>query len=67
MLFRSASEGNVNIVRTLVLAGADINLTDEDGMNALAHAVEGDHAAVVRFLKSKGAFETVAKVEKEEE
>ena len=62
----AASEGHVNIVRTLVLAGADINIIDEDEMNALAHAADNDHAAVVRFLKSKGAVETVAKVEKEE-
>jgi ankyrin repeat protein len=62
----AASEGHVNIVRTLVLAGADINATDEDKMNALAHAAANDHLTVVRFLKSKGAFETVAKVEKQE-
>jgi hypothetical protein len=36
-------------------------------MNALAHALENDHAAVVRFLKSKGAVELVEKVMEEEE
>ena len=34
-------------------------------MDALAHASENDHIAVVRFLKAKGAMETVARVEKE--
>ena len=65
-LMLAASEGYVNIVRTLVLAGANINATDEAGMNVLAHAAHNDHLPVVRFLKSKGAVETVKKVEKEE-
>jgi len=65
-LMLAASEGLVNNVRALVLAGADINAIDEDDMNALDMAAENDHLAVVRFLKSKGAFETVAKAEKEQ-
>jgi ankyrin repeat protein len=65
-LMLAASEGLVNNVRALVLGGADINAIDEDDMDALAHAAENDHAAVVRFLKSKGVSETVAKVEKEQ-
>jgi len=60
-LMLAASEGLVNNVRTLVLAGADINATDEDDMSALAHAAENNHAAVIRFLKSKGAVEIVAR------
>jgi len=65
-LMLAASEGLVNNVRALVLAGADINAIDEDHMNALAHATENDHRAVVRFLKSKGAVETEARVRKEQ-
>ena len=65
-LMLAASEGFVNNVRALVLAGADINVTDKDNMDALAHASENDHTAVVRFLKAKGAMETVAQVEKEQ-
>jgi ankyrin repeat protein len=65
-LMLAASEGLVNNVRALVLGGADINAIDEDDMDALARAAENDHAAVVRFLKSKGVSETVAKVEKEQ-
>jgi len=65
-LMLAASEGLVNNVRALVLAGADINTIDEDEMDALTHATENDHTAVVRFLKSKGAMETVARVEKEQ-
>ena len=65
-LILAASEGFVNNVRALVLAGADINAVDEDDKDALARAAENDHAAVVRFLKSKGALETIARVEKEQ-
>ena len=65
-LMLAASEGYVNIVRALVLGGADINAIDEEDKDALAYAVENNHAPVVRFLKSKGALETVARIEKEE-
>jgi hypothetical protein len=64
-LMNAASEGNVNCVRALVLAGADINAIDDAEENAISLALENRHDAVVRFLKSKGAFETVAKVRKE--
>jgi carboxypeptidase family protein/ankyrin repeat protein len=65
-LMLAASEGLVNNVRALVLAGTDINAIDEDDMDALAHAAENNHAVVVRFLKSKGAMEIVARVQKDE-
>ncbi|HEY6233357.1 MAG TPA: ankyrin repeat domain-containing protein [Pyrinomonadaceae bacterium] len=63
-LMSAAAEGYVNTVRALVLAGADINAVDKENMNALALASE--HLPVVRFLRSKGAFESVAKADKEE-
>jgi ankyrin repeat protein len=62
----AASEGFVNSVRALVLAGADINAKDKEKMDALAHALDNDHRVVVRFLKSKGAVETVAQVKKDQ-
>ncbi|MEP6636434.1 MAG: ankyrin repeat domain-containing protein [Acidobacteriota bacterium] len=65
-LMLAAAEGFVNNVRTLVFAGADINAMDEEDKDALAYAVESNHAAVVRFLKSKGAIETVARVDKKQ-
>ena len=65
-LMLAASEGLVNNVRTLVLAGADITAIDEHDMSAMAHAAENDHAAVIRFLKSKGAVETVARVREDQ-
>lgn len=63
-LMLAACEGSVNAVRALVLAGADLNAKDDDNKDALAHAGQNDHPAVVRFLKSQGAFEIVAQVEK---
>jgi hypothetical protein len=64
-LMLAATEGMVNNVRTLVLAGADINARDESDDSALTLAAGNDHLPVVRFLRSKGAVETTAKVEKE--
>jgi hypothetical protein len=60
-LMLAAAEGEVNNVRTLVLAGADINALDKDQADALTHARENEHEAVVRFLKSKGALEIAAR------
>jgi ankyrin repeat protein len=51
------------IKSALVLAGADLNASDKEKKNALMYATENDHAKLVRFLKSKGASETLAKVE----
>jgi hypothetical protein len=62
-LMEAASAGLVNIVRALVLAGADINATDEDGMTAVTLAADNSHSAVVRFLRSKGAVESVKPIE----
>jgi hypothetical protein len=62
-LMLAAAEGNVNVVRTLVLDGANINSLDAVKKNAMTYATENDRTPVIRFLKSKGAFETVAKVE----
>jgi len=65
-LMLAASGGFVNSVRALVLAGADINAKDKEKLDALAHAIDNDHRVVVRFLKSKGAVETVAQVKKDQ-
>jgi hypothetical protein len=65
-LMAAASEGLVNNVRMLVLAGADINALNAEDNTALGLADENNHTIVVRFLRSKGAAEAVAKLEKEE-
>lgn len=66
-LMLAASEGLVLNVRLLVLAGAKIDARDGEGKNALMYAIENEHRAVIRFLKSKGAFEVPLKEDKEEE
>lgn len=54
-LMRAAFEGNMEIVKTLVEAGADVNATNFLGETALMKAVNYDSADVVEYLLSKGA------------
>ncbi len=63
-LMKAAGSGLVNHVRALVLAGADFNERDADGKNALDYALEDNHLAVARFLRSRGAQESVPNIEK---
>ena len=65
-LMLAASDGDVTVVRALVLAGADITAHDEDDNTALSLSQENNHSAVFRFLRSKGAIETVALKKKDE-
>jgi ankyrin repeat protein len=65
-LMVAAEIGRLQNVRALVLAGADLDPQDTEGKNALALASENEHRAVIRFLRSKGAVESVARVEVEE-
>ena len=66
-LMIAATEGYVNIVHALVVAGASLSLTDKEHQDALALAKDNGRKAVVRLLRSKGALETVAWSEVEEE
>jgi hypothetical protein len=66
-LMIAASNGLVNNVRALVLAGADLNATDNEGKSALSYAIEEERRAVVRFLRSRGAIDSVASVDNEAE
>ncbi|KAK4221984.1 ankyrin repeat-containing domain protein [Podospora fimiseda] len=43
-------EGHVDIVSTLLAAGADINLQQKDGVTALFIAAQQGHAAIVKLL-----------------
>lgn len=65
-LMIAAENGKLQNVRALVLAGADINLVDTEGKNALVLAIEGQHSTIIRFLRSKGAVESVPRVVVEE-
>jgi hypothetical protein len=57
-LMRAASEGLVNNVRALILAGADVNARDREGKTVWIHAMDNDHAPVLRLLRSYGADQT---------
>jgi ankyrin repeat protein len=56
----AAAEGNVNVVRVLILAGSEINALDEKGQNALFYATDSSHTAAIRLLRAHGAIETIA-------
>jgi ankyrin repeat protein len=61
-LMVAAENGHLQNVRALVLAGANLDQQDVEGKNALTLAIESEHRAVIRFLRSKGAVESVARV-----
>ena len=66
-LMVAAAAGHVNTVRALILAGADITALDKEKKDALAHALEENNRAVIRLLKSRGALETLAQNDEDEE
>ena len=54
-LMMAAREGNVDIVKALLAAGADIGAKDNDGDAALVWAVEEGRADIVEMLLAAGA------------
>jgi len=66
-LMFAALAGHVNTVRALILAGADINAVDKENCDALAHAIEENNKTVIRLLKSRGAMETLAQNDEDED
>lgn len=66
-LMFAALAGHVNTVRTLILAGADIGAVDKENRDALAHAIEESNKTVIRLLKSRGAMETLAQNDEDED
>jgi ankyrin repeat protein len=65
-LMVAAENGQLQNVRALVLAGANLDQENAEGKNALTIAIESEHRAVIRFLRSKGAMESVARVAPQE-
>lgn len=51
----AAQEGDIDMVRAIVEAGAGVDLTDDDGATALHYAAMYGHAEVVEYLVSVGA------------
>ena len=54
-LHRAAQGGNVDIVKVLIVKGADVNAKDNDGETALHWAAQEGHFEVAKVLIEKGA------------
>lgn len=54
-LCAAAQNGQLRAVQTLLLAGANPNLADEDGCTPLIHAVMAQHVGLVKLLLQYGA------------
>ncbi|GAA5999032.1 ankyrin repeat domain-containing protein [Rhodotorula paludigena] len=54
-LLAAASTGNLEIVKLLIGAGADVHATNEKGVTALHYAASKGHVSIGRLLISKGA------------
>lgn len=52
-LQRASTKGNLDVVRLLVGAGADVRLQDSDGKTALHRSVEEGHVGVAAYLLAK--------------
>lgn len=49
-LMKASLNGEYDIIRLLLEAGADLNLTDSSGRNALHFAIQGNHEKVAKLL-----------------
>ncbi len=56
-LMLAAGAGKLALVRILVEADADMDLEDYEGRTALILAIKNEHAPVVEYLRSEGAYE----------
>ena len=54
-LLTAAANGHLNIVKDLLVHGADIHAKANDGKTAVSIAEERKHPEVAEFLRSKGA------------
>ena len=55
LLLVAAESGDLNSVKRLIAAGANINAQDESGFTVLVNAIAGYHTEVVKYLVSQGA------------
>ena len=54
-IFHAAKTGNIDRVRELIAAGANVNQQDNNGLTPLHWAAENGHQAVVQALIAAGA------------
>ncbi len=59
-LMYAARQGSLDAARTLVAAGANLNLTDPDGTTALLYAIINGHYDTAALLLEKGADPNIA-------
>ncbi|MGH9592926.1 MAG: ankyrin repeat domain-containing protein, partial [Bryobacteraceae bacterium] len=59
-LMYAAQEGSLDATRTLIAAGASLNLTDPDGTTALVLAIINGHYDTAALLAEKGADPNIA-------
>ncbi|KAM0387708.1 hypothetical protein ACHAQC_010354 [Fusarium culmorum] len=55
LLFLAAKQGNEGIIMSLLEAGVDVNMKDDEGRTPLSLASSNGHTAVVRILLDHGA------------
>lgn len=58
-LFRDASGGDLDEVKSIVQGGGDVNWQREDGRTPLISAAASGHANIVQFMLSQGADPTL--------
>jgi len=63
-IISAAMEGHINCLELLINAGADVNITSEDGTPALFYAISNGHTECVKRLIAAGA-ETQTVIEKD--
>jgi ankyrin repeat protein len=51
-LMHAAAEGNLDVVKILLEAGADLTLKDVDGDDATSFARQAGHTELVKILES---------------
>ncbi len=54
-LWNAAFIGDTNTLRAALAAGADVNVVDQEGRNALQLAIEANATDCVALLKAAGA------------
>jgi ankyrin repeat protein len=54
-LINASTQGHLEVVRSLLNRGANVNAKDKNGCTSLMYAIEDEHTAIVRLLLNKGA------------